>query len=59
MSLEQQDDDAKKFSLSITLPPAPHAPLKSMAIEVGKPMATIARVILADGIRRWIREQRT
>jgi hypothetical protein len=50
------DNEAEKFmfSLRLQIPSMVHQPLKEMAAEVDRPMVTVARIILVDGIRRWI-----
>jgi hypothetical protein len=50
------DNEAEKFmfSLRLQIPGMFHQPLKEMAAKVDRPMVTVARIILVDGIRRWI-----
>jgi hypothetical protein len=42
------------FSLRLQIPIIFHQPLKEMAAKVDRPMVAVARIILVDGIRRWI-----
>jgi hypothetical protein len=54
------DNEAEKcmFSLRLQIPIIFHQALKDMAAEVDRPMVTVARIILVDGIRRWIASRR-
>jgi hypothetical protein len=44
----------KMFSLRLTLPSIFHEPLREMAAQADRSMASLARVVLVDAIRRAI-----